>query len=167
MGIVGFVPAVVLLAISFVVAIFSEWWAGTIYVSVLYISVAIVAISCLSIRPPDDPMGSRKILLSVEEERLFIKYYPFFVFPLGTQNFAHFINYTRVFAVIWIAIGIWERLYWIAIANVLFYLISAPLMWWLSPIAHYKAAAEKGVMSAAETLRKIQHILDNRDLLGF
>jgi hypothetical protein len=166
-AIVGFVPAVVLLAISFVVAIFSVWWAGTIYLLLIYISVAIIVASCLSMHPPDDPTGSRRILLSAEGERLFRKYYPFFVFPLGTQNFARFINYARAFGAIWIAIGLWQRLYWIAIANVLFYLISAPLIWWLSPIAHYKAAAEKGVMSAEQKLQKIQHILNNRHLLEF
>ena len=105
--------------------------------------------------------------MSSDEERLFRKYYAFFVFPFGTQNFAHFINFARAFGLFWIAVGLWEGLYWIAIANVVFYLISGPLMWRLSPIAHYKAAAEKGATSAVMELQKMQHILDNRDLLGF
>lgn len=39
-------------------------------------------------------------------------------------------------------------------------------MWKLSPIAHYKAAAEKGLASAVRELRMMQHILDRRDELG-
>jgi hypothetical protein len=166
-AIVGALPAFVLLVISLLVAIFSVWWAATIYVVSVYIAAVVILISCRSMRPPDDVMGVRKILLSSEGERLFTKYYAFFVFPLGTQNFAHFINYARGFGILWIAIGLWQRLYWLAIANVVFYMISGPLIWWLSPIAHYKAAAEKGSTSAVENLQKIKHILDNRDVLGF
>ncbi len=44
---------------------------------------------------------------------------------------------------------------------------SSPLMWRLSPIAHYQAAAEKGLAYAAKDLRGFQHILDSRDTLGF
>jgi hypothetical protein len=129
--------------------------------------MTVIVVSCASMRPRDDATGTRTILLSSEGERLFRKYYAFFVFPLGTQNFAHFINYARAFGVLWIVIGLWEGLYLIAIANVVFYLISGPLMWRLSPIAHYKAAAEKGAIFAVLELQKMQHILDNRDLLGF
>ena len=72
-----------------------------------------------------------------------------------------------MFGIVWIVIGLWQKMYWVAIANVVFYLISGPLMWRLSPIAHYKEAAEKGVTSAVRDLRMIQRILDNRDELGF
>jgi len=106
-------------------------------------------------------------MLSNDEERLFRKYYAFFKFPLGTQNFAHFINFARMFGILWIGIGLWQKLYWVATANVVFYLISGSLMWRLSPIAHYNAAAEKGIPSAIVELRMIQHILDCRDELGF
>ena len=58
-------------------------------------------------------------------------------------------------------------MYWVAIANAVFYLISASLMWRLSPIAHYKAAAEMGAAFAVRELRMMQHILDCRDELGF
>jgi hypothetical protein len=112
-------------------------------------------------------MGARKIVLSGDEERPFKKYYAFFRFPFGTQNFAHFINYARMFGIVWIVIGLWQRMYWIAIANAVFYLISGSLMWKLSPIAHYKAAAEKGAAFAVRELRMMQHILDSRDELGF
>jgi hypothetical protein len=48
-----------------------------------------------------------------------------------------------------------------------FYLISGPLMWRLSPIAHYRAAAENGAAYAVRDLKMMQHILDSRDELGF
>jgi hypothetical protein len=105
--------------------------------------------------------------LSPDEERLFIKYIAFFRFPLGTQNFAHFVNFARLFGLVWIAVGLWKGLYWVAIANAVYFLLSGSLMWRLSPIAHYKEAAEKGVATAVRDLRMIQHILDSRDALGF
>ena len=131
-----------------------------LYVAGIYVAVAVIVVSCACVRPPNDPMGARKIVLSSDEERLFRKYYVFFRFPLGTQNFAHFINHTRIFGIVWIAIGLWQRMYWVAIANAVFYLISASLMWRLSPIAHYKAAAEMGAAFAVRELRMMQHILD-------
>ena len=112
-------------------------------------------------------MGARKIILSGDEEQLFKKYYAFFRFPLGTQGFGHFVNYARAFGIAWIVISLWQGIYWIAIANAVLYLISSPLMWRLSPIAHYQAAVEKGVASAVRDLKMIQHILANRDELGF
>jgi hypothetical protein len=112
-------------------------------------------------------MGARKIILSGDEERLFRKYYAFLRFPFGTQNFAHFINYARMLGIAWIVIDMWQRMYWVAIANAVFYLISVSLMWRLSPIAHYKAAAEKGAPFALRELTMMQHILDNRDVLRF
>ena len=133
----------------------------------IYVAVAVIVVSCACVRPPNDPMGARKIVLSSDQERLFRKYYVFFRFTLGTQNFAHFINHPRIFGIVWIAIGLWQRMYWVAIANAVFYLISASLMWRLSPIAHYRAAAEMGAAFAVRELRMMQHILDCRDELGF
>jgi hypothetical protein len=92
---------------------------------------------------------------------LFQKYYAL-LYPFGTASFANFINFVRAFGIIWIAIGLWKGLYLRAISNAMFYLISVPFMWRLSPIAHNKAAAEKGVISAMVELRIIQRILDNR-----
>jgi hypothetical protein len=163
----GLAPAVILFVASLVAAIFSFWWGGLIYAAGIYIAAGIIATSCACVRPPRDPMGVRKIILSRDEEHLFKKYYAFFRFPLGTQGFGHFINYARAFGIIWIVIGLWKGMYWIAIANAGFYLISGPLMWRLSPMAHYKAAAEKGIASAVQDLKMIQHILDSRDELGF
>jgi hypothetical protein len=165
--IMGLVPAVVFFTVSLVAAVFSFWWGAVIYVTAIYVAVAVIVTSCACVRAPADPMGSRKIILSSDEERLFKKYYAFFRFPFGTQNFAHFVNYGRMFGLIWIVIGLWQRMYWVAVANAVFYLISGPLMWRLSPIAHYKAAAEKGLAYAVKDLRGIQHILDSRDTLGF
>jgi hypothetical protein len=167
MSIMGLVPAVILFAVSLVVAAFSFWWGGVVYVGTIYIALAVILISLWSVRAPADPMGARKIILSSDEELLFKKYYAFFRFPFGTQNFGYFVNYARMFGLIWIVIALWQRIYWVAIANAMFYLISSPLMWRLSPIAHYQAAAEKGLTYAAKDLRGFQHILDSRDTLGF
>lgn len=121
----------------------------------------------LVVRAPPDPVGARKIILSPEEESLFKRYYAFFRFPFGTQNFAHFVNYARMFGVIWIAIGLWQRVYWMAAAMVVFYLISGSLMWRLSPIAHFKEGAERGHEFAVRGLARMEKILANRDVLGF
>jgi hypothetical protein len=167
MQIVGLIPAVILFAASLLAAIFSPWWGGLIYVGGTYGVTVIMFGSCACVRAPYDPIGVRKMLLSDDEERLFKKYYAFFKFPLGTQNLSHFVNYARMFGIIWIAMGIWEKLYWVAIANVVFYLISISLMWRLSPLAHYRAAAEKGLTWAVLDLTMMQHILERRDELGF
>lgn len=163
----GLAAAIICFAVSLVAAIFSFWWGGLIYTAGIYIALVIIVVSCACARPPDDPTGSRKIILSGDEERLFKKYYAFFRFPFGTQNFAHFVNFARLFGFAWIVIGLWQRTYWVVIANVVFYLISGPLMWRLSPISHYRAAAEKGADFAERDLRMMQHILDSRDELGF
>jgi hypothetical protein len=112
-------------------------------------------------------MGARKIILSTEEERLFKQYYMFFRFPFGAQNFGHFVNFARAFGVIWIAIGLWQGVYWVAIAMAVFYFISGSLMWRLSPIAHFKEGAERGHEFAVRGLAMMGRILDNRDALGF
>jgi hypothetical protein len=164
---IGGLPAITLFAVSLIIALLSIALAGTIYVSFIYIVMAMVVFSIASVRPIDDPIGARKLLLSDTEERLLHKYYVFLLYPLGTQTLAHFINLARVFGVFWIAIGLWKGLYWLAIANTVFYLLSAPVMRRLSPIARNKAAAELGLSSAMVELRGIQRILDNRDALGF
>jgi len=165
--ILGLVPAVIFFTASLAVALFSFWWGALVYVSAIYGVLVLILISLVSVRAPLDPMGVRKIILSSDEERLFNKYYAFFRFPFGTQNFAHFVNYARMFGLIWIVIALWQRMYWVAVANAAFYLVSGPLMWRLSPIAHYMAAAEKGIANAERDLRGIQHIVDNRDRLVF
>jgi hypothetical protein len=167
MMMIGLAPAVIWFVVSLVAAMFSVWWGGVLYVAGIYIAAAIIVVSCASVRPPNDPLGVRKIILSSDEERLYRKYYAFFRFPLGTQNFAHFINYARMFGIVWIAVGLWQRMFWVAIASAVFYLISGSFMWRLSPIAHYKAGAEKGAAFAIRELRMMQHILDCRDELGF
>jgi hypothetical protein len=160
MPVIGLAPALILFIASLAVTIFSFWWGGLIYVVGIYIAAAIIVTSYACVRPPNNPIGARQIILSSDEERLFRKYYAFFRFPLGTQNFAHFVNYARMFGIVWVIIGLWQAIYWIAIANVLFYLLSGSLMWRLSPLAHYMAAAEKGV--ALSELRMMQHILRSR-----
>jgi hypothetical protein len=72
-----------------------------------------------------------------------------------------------MFGIVWIVLGLWQGVWGVAIANVVFYLISGPLMWRLSPIAHCRAAAENGAAYAVRDLKMMQHILDSRDELGF
>ena len=146
---------------------FSVWWGGVVYVGAAYFALAIILISLWSVRAPPDPIGARKIILSSEEERLFKRYYAFFRFPFGTQNFAHFVNFARAFGVIWIAIGLWQGVYWVAIAMVVFYLISGSLMWRLSPITHFKEGAQRGHEFAVRGLAMMERILEKRDALGF
>ena len=148
-------------------AFISFWLGGVVYLSAIYGVLVLIVISLASVHAPDDPSAARIIILSSDEERVFEKYYMFFRYPSGTQSFAHFVNYARIFGLIWIAIALWQKLYSIAAANAAFYLISVPLMWKLSPIAHYKSAAEKGVATATRELSAIQHIVDSRDELGF
>jgi hypothetical protein len=167
MMIMGLAPAAIWFGISLAVAVFSLRWGGVLYVAGIYIAIVIFAVPSLCMRPPNDPTGTRQLLLSSDGERLFKKYYAFFKFPMGTQTFAHFINFARMFGIVWIAVCLWQRMYLITIANAAFYLISAPLMWRLSPIAHYNAAAEKGAAFAVRDLMTIQRILDCRDDLGF
>ena len=165
--IIGLGLALTSLAVSLVAAVFSVWWGGLVYVTAIYAFLVLILASLVSVRPPADPMGLRRIILSSDEERLLRKYYAFFRFPFGTDNFAHFVNFARMFGILWIGIGLWERMYWVAAANVVFFLISAQIMWRLSPISHYKSAVEKGHAWAVRELAMIQHILDSRDALGF
>jgi hypothetical protein len=165
--IVGFIPAVALFMVSLVAALFSMRWAVVGFTTAIYLVLAIVVVSCLCVRAPSDPMKARSIILSEEEEGLFKKHYAFFRFPFGTQNFVHFLNFARMFGIVWILICLWQGFYWTAAALAVFYAVSSPVMVWLMPIAHYKAAAEKGHQFAMRKLAEIEHILQSRDSLGF
>src|ERR1700728_3695712 len=155
MWIMGLLPALAFLVVSLGTALFSVWWGAVVYAGAIYFVVSVILISLWSVRAPPDPVGARKIILSPEEESLFKRYYAFFRFPFGTQNFAHFVNYARMFGVIWIAISLWQRVYWMAAAVVVFYLISGSLMWRLSPIAHFKEGAERGHEFAVRGLARM------------
>ena len=167
MLIVGLLPAAVLFIASLAGALISVLWAAAGYASAVYILLAIVVVSCLCVRAPDDPIKARRLILSEEGERLFKKHYPFFRFPFGTQNFVHFLNFARLFGGVWVLICLWQGLYWTAGVLVLFYIAATPVMTWLMPIAHYRAAAEQGHQFAMKNLSEIEHILQNRDALGF
>jgi hypothetical protein len=137
--VVGLIPALVFFIGSLVAAIYSVYAGAIGYVAAIYVALMIIVVSCLCVRPPADPMGARRIILSEAEERLFKKHYAFFRFPFGTQNFAHFINFSRMFGIVWILIGLWKDFYWEAGSLVVFYLISGHIMLWLFPTAHYAA----------------------------
>lgn len=165
--IVGFVPAALFFIGSVIAAMFSLWWGATGYAAAIYVALIVILVSCACVRAPADPMGARRIILSEAEERLFKKHYAFFRFPFGTQNLAHFINYARMFGIVWILIGLWKGLYWQASSLTVFYLISGHIMMWLYPTAHYVAITQKGHEVGARAMAQIEHILRNRDVLGF
>jgi hypothetical protein len=166
-GLPGFIPAAIFFFASLGTAIFSVWWGAVGYVAAIYVATGLILLSCSCVRLPPDPTGVRKNILSREEEALFKKYRAFFRYPLGANNFATFVNFARMFGLVWIVIGLWQGMYWAAIANAVFYLISSSVMWRLAPLAHYKEAAERGHAFAFDKLAEFQNILDNRDELGF
>ncbi len=165
--VVGFVPALILFVLSLAGALISVRWASIGYSVAIYVLLFVVVVSCLCVRPPDDPMNARRIILNEEGERLFKKHYAFFRFPFGTQNFVHFLNFARMFGAVWVLICLWQSQYLTAAALAVFWAISSPVMVWLMPIAHYKEAAERGHQFAMRNLAEIEHILQNRDVLGF
>ena len=165
--IVGFIPAVAFFIASLVAATFSVRWGAIGYTAAIYVALVAIFVSCACLRAPSELMSVRKLILSSEEEQLFKKHYAFFRFPFGTENFTHFINFARMFGIVWIGIGVWYRLYWVVAALVVFYLISSSVMIWLMPIAHYKAIAERGHQFGLTKLAQFEHILDNRDSLRF
>jgi hypothetical protein len=56
---VGFILAVAIFAASLVGAISSVRWAAIGYTAAIYAVLAIVLVSCASVRAPEDPMGIR------------------------------------------------------------------------------------------------------------
>jgi hypothetical protein len=167
MMIVGFIPAAAIFVASLIAAIFSIRLGAIGYTAAIYAGLAVIMVSCACVRAPADPMGIRRVLLSGEEEHLFKKHYAFFRFPFGTENFTHFINFARLFGIVWICVGLWQGIYWVVAALVVFYLISSPVMMWLMPIAHYRAIAEKGHEFGAVKLTQFERILKRRDSLEF
>jgi hypothetical protein len=165
--IMGFLPAVIFFLASLAAAFFSVWWAAAGYTIATYAVLVVIVVSCACVRPPPDPMNARRIILSDEEDKFFKKHYAFFRFPFGTQNFTHFLNFARMFGTVWLVVSLWQHFYWIAGALAACYLISGPVMMRLMPIAHYKAAAEKGHEFAVRKLAQIEHILQSRDSLEF
>jgi hypothetical protein len=165
--IVGLIPAAAIFIASLVAAIFSVRLGAIGYTAAIYAGLTVIMVSCACVRAPDDRTGIRRLLLSSEEEQLFKKHYAFFRFPFGTQNFAHFVNFARIFGFLWIFVGLWQGIYWVVGGLVVFYLISGPVIMWLMPIAHYLAVAEKGHEFGVTKLAQFEHILENRDSLGF
>jgi hypothetical protein len=72
-----------------------------------------------------------------------------------------------MFGIVWIGIGLWQQMYWVAAAIAAFYLISGHIVMWLFPTAHYQAVAAKGQAFGVKKLAQIERILQNRDSLGF
>jgi hypothetical protein len=66
--------------------------------------------------------------LGPEEERIFRKHFVFFKFPFGAGNFTHFLNFARMFGVLWAIIAVWQGWYVTAGLLVLFYFLATPLM---------------------------------------
>jgi hypothetical protein len=105
--------------------------------------------------------------LSQLEKLLLHRHRAFFYFPFGASNFGHFCNWTRICAVLWAIFCVWNGWYWIAGALAFFYVVSTPMITIWMPIQNYQECVQRGHQWAQERLEAMQHILDQRDALGF
>ena len=105
--------------------------------------------------------------LSKLEKYVLHRHRAFFYFPFGASNFGNFCNWTRIFAVLWAIFCVWNGWYWISGALAFFYVVSTPMITIWIPIPNYQACVQRGQQWAQERLDAMQHILDERDALGF
>ena len=164
---VGLVPAAIIFISSLIGAWFSIRGAAIGYVAVLYVCLAYMIVMSFAMKPPPEILNMRGLLLDKMEEEVFRRHYLFFRFPFAAGNFTHFLNFARIFGIVWIIICVWQKFYVLAAMLVVFYAIAGWTMVRLYPIAHFKAAAEKGQRFAIKQLAHIEHILSKRDDLGF
>jgi hypothetical protein len=161
---VGLVFASLILVASLVAAIFSAWWGAVGYATAVYVLFAIMVVSSWSIQVRKNDAWKE---LSQIEQYILHRHRAFFYFPFGASNFAHFCNWTRVFAVLWAIFCVWKGWYWLSAALALFYVVSTPMITIWMPISNYQACVERGHQWAQERLNAMQNILENRDALGF
>jgi hypothetical protein len=161
---VGLVFAGLILLVSLAAAIFSPWWGTVGYTSAIYTLFALMVISswCLPVRKNVAWKN-----LSQLEQYVLHRHRAFFYFPFGASNFGHFCNWTRIFAALWAIFCVWEGWYLLAVALALFYAVSTPMITIWMPIPNYQACVQRGHHWAGERLSAMQHILNERDALGF
>jgi hypothetical protein len=62
----------------------------------------------LTIKPQEEALDIRGLLLNKMDELVFRKHYLFFRFPFAAGNFAHFLNFARIFGIVWTGICVWQ-----------------------------------------------------------
>jgi hypothetical protein len=164
---VGLVSATVVGIVSVIVVWFSIWGAAITYVAVLYASLIFMTTVSLTIKPQEDVLDIRGLLLNKMDELVFRKHYLFFRFPFAAGNFAHFLNFARIFGIVWTGICVWQGFYVLAVMLVVFYAVAGWAMMRLYPIAHYEAAAKTGEPFAMKQLAHIKYILSKREDLKY
>lgn len=107
--------------------------------------------------------------LSQLEQYVLNRHRVFFYLPFGAANFGHFCNcnWTRIFAVLWAIFCTWRGWYWLAAALAFFYVVATPMIVIWVPIPNYQKLAQRGHRWAQERLDAMQHVLVERDALGF
>lgn len=165
---VGLIPAMVIFISSLIGAWFSIWGAAIAYVAVHYVCLVYMIVMSFTMKPPpQDILNLRGLLLNKMDEEVFRRHYLFFRFPFAAGNFTHFLNFARILGIVWIIICVWQKFYVLAALLVIFYAVAGWAMVRLYPIAHFKAAAEKGDLFAIKQLTHIEYILSKREDLDF
>ena len=162
---VGLVLSGIVLVVSLVVALcFSAWWGTVGYAIAIYLLFAIMAVSswCIQVRKNDAWAELDQL-----EQYMLHRHRVFFYFPFGACNFGHFCNWTRIFAIIWALFCAWRGWYWLSAALALFYVVATPMIAIWIPIPNYQRCVQRGHRWAQERLSAMQHVLDERDALGF
>jgi hypothetical protein len=161
---VGLMLAAVIFLFSLVAAVFSPWWGAVGFTTANYVLFAIMVISSWCIRVRTNYAWNE---LSQLERYVLHRHRAFFYFPFGAANFGHFANWARIFAVLWAIFCVWEGWYWLCGALAFFYIVATPMITIWVPIPNYQACVQRGHWWAQERLNAMQHVLDERDALGF
>jgi hypothetical protein len=165
--VVGLIPAVLLFIASLLIGWFSPFAGAMTFASVACISWLFFTLWSFTVRPRDDGLNMKALLLNQTEQITFKRHYLFFKFPFAAGNFTHFLNFARMFGIVWVAICVWQQFYVLAGLLVVFYIGAGWLMVRLYPVAHYQAVANKGQLFATQQLMAIERIIANRDDLDF
>ncbi len=161
---VGLAAAAIFLMGSLIAAIFSVWWGALGYTIAIYSVFTVMAISSWSIRVRRNDSWAK---LNQLEKYVLHRHRAFIYFPFGATNFGHFCNWTRIFAVLWALCCVWKTWYWLAGTLAFFYVVATPMIVIWIPISNYQKLVERGYQWAEERLEAMEHILDERDALGF
>lgn len=161
---VGLVCAGIILLASLAMAIGSASWGAVGYALTIYIIFIIMVGSSWAISVKKNDAWTR---LTQIEQYMLHRHRVFFYYPFGAANFAHFCNWTRIFALIWAVFCVWKGWYWLSAILANFYVISTPMITIWLPIPNYQRCVQKGYQWAQDRLNAMQRILDHRDALGF
>jgi hypothetical protein len=154
----------IIFAISCLIAsVFSVPHTITGYIVVTYAVAAAVPMAELYVAHLyKNQMELLRITLSRSEKQLLQAHRLFFASPITASNFAHLLDLTRWFGMVWAGLALWTGAYGPALLIAAFYLIAGWLVARLSPITRYQAAAHRGDRAAQNRLAMICHIDWNR-----